>query len=173
MKVYDTAVIVNGNSMADGLSAAPLAGKYNAPILLVKKDSIPSSVKSRLNKANKVFIIGGEGAISKNVEKQLAGKQIKRIGGSTRRETSRLVASDLGSYDNSYIVNGFTGEADAMSISPVAARQEEPILLTDGKNPSHKYNPNVDYTVIGGELAVSDNLRREYGADRISGYDRY
>ncbi len=173
LKVYDTAVIVNGNSMADGLSAAPLAGKYNAPILLVKKDSIPSSVKSRLNKANKVFIIGGEGAISKNVEKQLAGKQIKRIGGSTRIETSRLVANELGSYDNAYIVNGFTGEADAMSISPVAARQEEPILLTDGKNPSHKYNPNVDYTVIGGELAVSDNLRREYGADRISGYDRY
>lgn len=173
LKVYDTAVIVNGNSMADGLSAAPLAGKYNAPILLVKKDSIPASVKSRLKKVKKVFIIGGEGAVSKNVERQLAGKQIKRIGGSTRIETSRLVANELGRYYNAYIVNGFTGEADAMSISPIAARQEEPILLTDGKNPSHKYDPKVDYTVIGGELAVSDNLRREYGADRISGYDRY
>lgn len=173
LNIYDTAVIVNGNSIADGLSAAPLAGKYNAPILLVQKDSIPASVKSRLNKVNKVFIIGGEGAVSKNVERQLSGKQVKRIGGSTRIETSRMVANELGSYDNAYIVNGFTGEADAMSISPVAARQEEPILLTDGKNPSHKYDPSVDYTVIGGELAVSDNLRREYGADRIAGYDRY
>ena len=173
LKVYDTAVIVNGNSMADGLSAAPLAGKHNAPILLVKKDYIPTSVKSRLNRVKKVFIIGGEGAISKNVEKQLVGKNIKRIGGNNRIETSRLVANELGRYYNAYIVNGFTGEADAMSISSVAARQGEPILLTDGKNPSHKYDPKVDYTVIGGELAVSDKLRREYGADRIAGYDRY
>lgn len=133
LKTYDTAVIVNGNSIADGLSAAPLAGKYNAPILLVEKNSIPASVKSRLNKANKVFIIGGEGVISKNVEKQLVGKQIKRIGGSTRIETSRLVANELGEYEEAYIVNGFTGEADAMSISPVAARYGCPILLTDGK----------------------------------------
>lgn len=173
LKVYDTAVIVNGNSMADGLSAAPLAGKYNAPILLVKKDSIPTSVKSRLNKVNKVFIIGGEGAISKNVERQLSGKQVKRIGGSTRIETSRLVANELGNYEAAFIVNGFKGEADAMSISPLAARDSVPILLTDGKNPSHKYDPKVDYTVIGGELAVSDKLRKEYGADRIAGYDRY
>lgn len=173
LKTYDTAVIVNGNSIADGLSAAPLAGKYNAPILLVEKNSIPASVKSRLNKANKVFIIGGEAVISKNVEKQLVGKQIKRIGGSTRIETSRLVANELGEYEEAYIVNGFTGEADAMSISPVAARYGCPILLTDGKNPSHKYDPNVDYVVIGGELAVTDKLRREYGAERISGYDRY
>lgn len=173
LKVYNTAVIVNGNSMADGLSAASLAGKYNAPILLVKKDSIPTSVKSRLNKVNKVFIIGGEGAISKNVERQLSGKQVKRIGGSTRIETSRLVANELGNYEAAFIVNGFKGEADAMSISPLAARDSVPILLTDGKNPSHKYDPKVDYTVIGGELAVSDKLRKEYGADRIAGYDRY
>lgn len=173
LKVYNTAVIVNGNSIADGLSAAPLAGKYNAPILLVEKNSIPASVKSRLNKANKVFIIGGEGAISKNVEKQLSGKQVKRIGGSTRIETSRLVAYEIGNYEAAFIVNGFKGEADAMSISPVAARESIPILLTDGKNPSHKYDPKVDYTAVGGESVVSENLRREYGAERISGYDRY
>ncbi len=173
LKVYNTAVIVNGNSIADGLSAAPLAGKYNAPILLVEKNSIPASVKSRLNKANKVFIIGGEGAISKNVEKQLSGKQVKRIGGSTRIETSRLVAYEIGNYEAAFIVNGFKGEADAMSISPVAARESIPILLTDGKNPSHKYDPKVDYTAVGGESVVSENLRREYGAERIAGYDRY
>ena len=39
---YDTAILVNADkSLADGLSASSLAGKENAPILLVKKDSIP------------------------------------------------------------------------------------------------------------------------------------
>lgn len=60
-----------------------------------------------------------------------------------------------------------------MSISPVAARESIPILLTDGKNPSHKYDPKVDYTAVGGESVVSENLKREYGAERIAGYDRY
>ena len=34
---HSTAVLVNGDSLPDGLSASGLAGKENAPILLVKK----------------------------------------------------------------------------------------------------------------------------------------
>ena len=62
---YDTAVLVNATStMSDGLSAAGLAGKENAAILLVKKDSIPKATMDRLSKVKKVYIIGGENAIS-------------------------------------------------------------------------------------------------------------
>lgn len=34
MGEYSVAILVNGNSIADGLSASGLAGKENAPILL-------------------------------------------------------------------------------------------------------------------------------------------
>ena len=45
---YSSAILVNGDSIADGLSASGLAGKENAPILLVKKDSIPKETLQRL-----------------------------------------------------------------------------------------------------------------------------
>ena len=38
------AVLASGNDFPDGLSAATLAKKYNAPILLTSRDSIPGSV---------------------------------------------------------------------------------------------------------------------------------
>ncbi len=63
---YDTAILVNSDkSLADGLSASSLAGKENAPILLVKQNSIPSETLARLQKVKKVYIIGGTAAISK------------------------------------------------------------------------------------------------------------
>ena len=47
---YSSAVIVNMDySVADGLSAAALAGKTNAVILTVSKNSIPSSTMESLS----------------------------------------------------------------------------------------------------------------------------
>ena len=40
---YSTAIIVNGLSIADGLSASGLSGSLNAPILLTTANSLPSS----------------------------------------------------------------------------------------------------------------------------------
>ena len=118
---YDTAILVNADkSLADGLSASSLAGKENAPILLVKKDSIPKETLSRLQKVKKVYIIGGTAAVSSNVTNQLADKEITRIEGSNRIETSENVAKLVGNYDEAFIVNGNKGEADAMSVASVA-----------------------------------------------------
>ena len=130
---YSTAVLVNGNSIADGLSASGLAGKENAPILLVKKDSIPKETLQRLYKVKKVYIIGKENAVSGKVETSLkkSGITVKRIGGSNRIDTSIAVSKEIGSYSKAFLVNGFKGEADAMSVSSVAARDKAPIILTN------------------------------------------
>ena len=131
---YNTAILVNSDkSLADGLSASSLAGKENAPILLVKKDSIPNETMTRLQNVDKVYIIGGNAAISKNVENQLSDKEIIRIEGKNRIDTSKKVAEKLGGYSQAFVVNGFKGEADAMSVASVAAREKAPIILTDGK----------------------------------------
>ncbi|MDO4673279.1 MAG: cell wall-binding repeat-containing protein, partial [Porphyromonadaceae bacterium] len=132
---YDTAVLVNATStMSDGLSAAGLAGKEDAAILLVKKDSIPKATMDRIKKVKKVYIVGGESAISAKVANEItaAGVKVERLGGKTRVETSELVAKEIGNYSNAFVVNGFKGEADAMSASSIAARYEAPILLTNG-----------------------------------------
>ena len=173
---YDTVILVNSDkSMADGLSAASLSGKENAPILLVKKDKIPKVAMDRINKASNVYIIGGENAISKNVEKQLKenGKKINRISGEDRYDTSKKIAELLGGYDKAFIVNGAKGEADAMSVSAVAAKYGAPILLTNGKTSIHDKKSGVKYYAIGGTAVVDNKLEKEYSAERIAGSDRY
>ena len=171
---YNSVILVNSDkSMADGLSAASLSGKKNAPILLVKKDSIPAEAMAKIEKAKNVYIIGGEGAISKKVENQLKGKNITRISGKDRYETSAKIASMLGGYKMAFIVNGAKGEADAMSVSSVAAKYGAPILLTNGKTSTHPVKEGVSYFVIGGRGVVSNQLADKYNADRIAGVDRY
>ncbi|WP_414698488.1 cell wall-binding repeat-containing protein [Peptacetobacter sp. AB845] len=175
---YDTAVLVNATStMSDGLSAAGLAGKEDAAILLVKKDSIPKATMDRLSKVKKVYIIGGENAISQKVINQLKKNNVKvnveRLGGKTRVETSELVAKEIGSYKKAFVVNGFKGEADAMSASSVAAREEAPILLTNGKSSSTDRQSGVSYYVVGGKSVMNDSIVKKYKAERIAGDDRY
>ena len=172
---YSTAVLVNGNSIADGLSASGLAGKENAPILLVKTDSIPKETLQRLYKVKKVYIIGKENAVSGKVESSLkkSGMTVKRIGGSNRVDTSIAVSKEIGSYSKAFLVNGFKGEADAMSVSAVAARYKAPIILTNGNsNPVNKKS-GVRYYVVGGNTVMSNSIQTSFGAERLSGSNRY
>lgn len=171
---YNTAILVNSEkSLADGLSASSLAGKENAPILLVKKDTIPYETMSRLQNVNKVYIIGGKSAISSKVENQLSDKEIIRIEGKNRIETSEKVAELVGNYDEAFIVNGNKGEADAMSVAPVAARYKAPIILTNGKSSTQSKKSGVKYFAIGGNAVVSNSLVLKFSAKRISGNNRY
>ena len=173
---YDTVVLVNATStMSDGLSASGLAGKENGAILLTKKDSIPKVTMDRIKKVKKVYIIGGESAISAKVAKEITAANIKveRLGGKTRVETSELVAKKLGNYNKVFVVNGFKGEADAMSASAVAAKNGAPILLTNGKSSTHAKKAGVEYYVIGGNTVVDKSIVSKYDAERLAGSDRY
>lgn len=173
---YDTVILVNSTvSLADGLSASGLSGVKNAPIIPIKKDNIPAQSEKAIGKASNIYIIGGEAAISKKVEDSLKskGKIVYRIEGSSRIETSKKVAELIGNYDKAFIVNGFKGEADAMSISSVAAKEKAPIILTDGNNPSVEKKSGVEYFVVGGKTVVSDKLASSYSAKRLAGSDRY
>ena len=68
-----------------------------------------------------------------------------------------------------YYVNGLTGEADAMSIAPVAAKNGNPVILTDGK--STNYNKDVEKFVIGGST-VMNSYFDNYGV-RLGGLNRF
>jgi len=176
--LYDNVVLVNAeSSMSDGLAASGLAGKENGAILLTKKDSIPKATMDRLKKVKKVYIIGGEAAISKKVSdeitKNVPNVKVERLGGKTRIETSELVAKKLGNYNKAFVVNGFKGEADAMSASSVAAKNGAPILLTNGKTSTHAKKAGVEYYVIGGDTVVDKSIATKYDAEVLAGKDRY
>lgn len=66
-------VLVSGENFPDGLSAAPLAKKLDAPIILVNDKQINPEFLNKIKslKTEKIFIIGGEGVISKVTENNL------------------------------------------------------------------------------------------------------
>ncbi|GAA0230693.1 cell wall-binding repeat-containing protein [Metaclostridioides mangenotii] len=175
---YNTAILVNlDNSIADGLSSSGLSGAVNAPILLTKKDSIPGVTMTRITNVKKLYIIGGVNSVSPSVENNLKSKGITviRIQGQDRIETSLNVASEIKKYSDSkyaFYTNGFKGEADAISIAPIAARYKAPIIQTDGIKTSYKSNANEKY-VIGGVASMSESLVKLTGSFRIGGKDRF
>lgn len=171
---YSTAIIVNGQSLADGLSSSGLSGAINAPILLTDTNSLPDSTLEKLTNANKIYLVGGEGVISSNIESKLKnlGKTVVRLGGKNRFLTSYSVADEINrikGISELYYVNGFQGEADAMSIAPVAAKSGNPVILTDGKTTN--YRKDVRAYSIGG-IGVLNSYFDSF-SERIGGINRF
>ena len=172
----EAVILINGKNSSDGLSAGPLASLINASMLLVEKDYIPTKTLDEIKRLNPktVYLIGGEDVISNKIKDNLKNiinvKDIKRIGGNDREETSLLIAKEiknLSDIENIYVVNGYKGEADAMSILSKACNEKSPILITNGKNfnndqksfiKSIKY-PNFYF--LGGDNVISNNLLNE------------
>lgn len=171
---YSTAILVNGQSLADGLASSGLSGSLNAPILLTDTNSVPSYTLDKIANANTIYLVGGVGVISKDVESQLKnlGKSVIRLGGKNRFYTSYAVADEINKIkgiSELYYVNGYQGEADAMSIAPVAAKNGNPVILTDGK--TTEYLKNVKSYSIGGTGVINSYF--DSFAERIGGQTRF
>lgn len=174
------AVIVNGENFPDALSAAPLAKKYNAPILLTESEVLnhyTSAELTRLNVKN-VFIIGGKGVVSQSIEDALEARKIKvtRLGGADRYETALQVAAKVGKKDEVAIING-NDFRDGMTIASIAAAKGMPIILTE-KNymPTSvkKYLGNTSKMaqvyVVGDENTISDEAIKGLSNVKRIGY---
>ena len=161
------------SSMVDGLCASSLTGILDASILPINPKKISENAKKTIEKAEQVYVIGGYDVIPRSFENQFKNIKINRISGKNRFETSKKIAQKIGKYNEAYIVNGISGEADAMSIASVAAREKSPVILTRKYTSSVEKKEGVNYTVIGGTAVISENIQKKFDASRISGEDRY
>ena len=162
------AVIVNGDNFPDAMSAAPLAKKYNAPILLTEANTLnpyTSSELSRLNVQN-VFIIGGQAVVSQSIEDALKARGIKvtRLAGQDRYDTALQVAAKLGKPKEIAVVNADDFH-DGMSIASIAAIKGMPIILTSKdymptsvQNYLKSNNKVNQVYVVGGTDEISNNI---------------
>lgn len=185
----EVALLASGENYPDALSGTPLAYAMDAPILLSAKDEIPQSVMAELNRlgVKRVLILGGELALGKGVETQLAdaGITFDRIAGGTRYETSYLIGLELNQlvdFDTAFVVSG-ENYPDALAAGVPAARMNSPILLTGKSNVPNPTLKGLDdwgvdkAYVIGGELVIDNNvfitLARNYNVERVAGANRY
>jgi len=190
-----TVVLAYGMKYADALAGVPLAYAKDAPILLTNTNSLDSKTLAEIKRlgATNVIILGGEGAISKQVEDALHNEKIKtqRIAGESRFGTATAIAEQLSSSPaDIFFVYGFN-YADALSVSAVAAEKKAPIiyLRTDGEidNETNQYLAKLknkkcvkNAYVIGGEGVISDAMMKKAAKAvgvssplRLSGKNRY
>ena len=189
-----TVVLVNGNAVADGIAATPLAASENASILLANADNLPKETADRMKEIapQKVIIVGGENAVSKALEAKIANDyavEVQRIAGKDRYATSFEIAKALvesgAEIKTAYIVSGM-GEADALSVASKAGADKQPIILTgkDSIAPEMyawlKEQNLEDAYFIGGNKVISDNVinsvneitTNDVTANRIAGNNR-
>ncbi|SEM65812.1 Putative cell wall-binding protein [Mesobacillus persicus] len=183
-EVSETVLIVNYNAFADALTAGPLAYKHNAPILLTQGNQLTQETKKELIRLNpsRVIVVGGEGSVSAMVIKAIESlgiSQIERIAGKDRFEVSANVAKKFETWDTAIVANGLVFP-DALSISPYAARNELPILLTQaGKLPSPidqliKSKGIKQSIIVGGEASVGRAVEGSLPTPkRIGGKNRF
>lgn len=185
----DYAIVANGLGFADALCSTPLSKAVDGPILLTHANKLPDVTKNEISRlgVKKVYIVGGTGAVSKNIENQIRsmGIQVQRLGGKDRFETSLLIAKEMEKLvyvDDIVIVPGdekFEG-ADALSIAPIAGSRSMPMLLASKNeiSPSIKkwidgMNANNTY-VVGQTGAISDKAIKDIpSVVKINGKDRF
>ena len=189
-KSADTVVLASGTNSADALAASSLATSKSAPILLTKRKKIEKNVFDEIKRlnANNVIVVGGKVSISEKVVSDLKDKNItvKRLAGDNRYETSYEIAKELlksNKAKEAIIVNGFKN-ADALSVSSLATKENLPILLNDGNRLSKDIKNIVGDSnikkmyIIGGRASLPRRIEGNIKAldveyERLAGEDRY
>ncbi|WP_019415436.1 cell wall-binding repeat-containing protein [Paenisporosarcina sp. TG20] len=168
-----TVIIASGENFPDALAGAPLAKKLDAPILLVKNSSVDATVLAEIKRlgATKVIILGGTVTTAVETKLKSVSSTVERIKGTTRYETAEEIAKQVGG-TKAVVVSG-ESFPDSLAIASYAAQNGIPILLTEKSKVSFDKTKYSNYTVIGGENAVSNSVMNELSATRIAGADRY
>ncbi|WP_459129364.1 cell wall-binding repeat-containing protein [Guggenheimella bovis] len=181
-------IIVRKDDFPDALSASVLAKVMNAPIFLSNRSGLDIRIVEEIIRlgAKKAVVIGGENGLSTVIESELQSivPEVKRIAGTSRYETSALVAREIarlnGGVQEAFIASG-TSFPDALSISPVASSKVAPILLVAGNEAPASIREVIQElgirstTIVGGTGVVTKNVESQLNnvSRRIGGFDRF
>lgn len=144
-------VIARGDLEADCLAAARFAKLMGAKVLLTKPGELPYPTLKILSRVHptKVYIIGGEKAVSKEVEDRinLYAYEVKRIGGKDRYETSLLLAKEGEKAIKTEFAIVTSGRDVNIYACALAAKLNVPLLLYDGQKEVEEYLKKFKYVL--------------------------
>ena len=161
-------IIASSESFADALSISTVSGENGYPILLTPSNTLSESCKNQIEtiKPTEIFIAGGTGAISSDVENeietltpQLHKSKIVRLGGNNRYDTSFEILKYFKgktAKDNIVIASG-ENFPDALSASALAIKTNSPILLSNSQSINDKkaeLDSFKNVTIAGGKFTV-------------------
>ena len=160
---YPYAFIVSGNDFPDALSIASVSAMTGSPILLNNGQIAGDDLIAIATATEKVYKIGGQSVVGNEMDKNIT-TDYKRLGGTDRYETNKLVVeefSNLFNKHNAYIASGLD-YPDALTGSALAGKNKQAIILS--KNPVSEHSKNAikiinptKITALGGVSAVSES----------------
>lgn len=175
---FDTAIIAYGKNFPDALAGSYLAGKADAPILMINEkyaDTLISYIKENVEKGGTIYILGGESAVPESQLSGLGEYSLCRLAGENRYETNLKILEEAGVENQDILICTGKNFADSLSASATG----NPILLVNNKELTAEQKKFLaehtgnKYYIIGGTSAVSADLEaqiQEYGqTERISG----
>ena len=120
----------------------------------------------KAGKIDKVLAIGGDAVITNSALAQIPGSITHRLYGKDRYETNMAANEYFKNATKVYVVTGMD-YADALVAGHLAAENEAAILmvnpngLTEEQAKWIKTNKITDYTIFGGDKAVSEKVVME------------
>ncbi len=178
------AVISNGHSFPDSITASILAGNLNAHLLLNDPGRVTGEIKNLMltKKINTIYLVGGKPLPSDYVNSlKASGVSIKYVKGNTRYDTAVEVAKENSASKIVFLASGIS-YPDALSIAPVAKMKNANLLLTNGNVLEPKVVELISKAdkvyIVGGDNTISKGIEsfiRSKVADvsRLSGKSRY
>jgi putative cell wall-binding protein len=162
----DTIIICSGQNFPDALSISSYAYAQKMPILLTGSDGkLTTDSLAIADSFSKAIIVGGEDAVSLDVEQQLKTVQPVRYAGKNRHGTSIEIINKLFGGSESILAVA-TGEdyPDALVGAVLAGKNGGAILLVDGQGTSLTSSQKTivgnarSVRILGGTAAVSAAL---------------
>ena len=170
----ENVVLASGFNFADALSAGQLASALDAPLLLSSQDKLDSQTKNEINrlKAKKVFVVGGDNAISKTgIDTTLKSSDINvtRLEGQDRYSTSQKVMEKTKEIINPEYLLIASGKnfPDALAATGFFVNHKSVMVLSDGVTYPQS---NLQEIAIGGKNQLP---LKGFTGKRVSGKDRY
>lgn len=154
--------VASASGFADAVAVSSLAALTRSPILLVDETSVPAATAAALAvlKPTTITVVGGSGVIADSVVASLGAT---RIAGSTRYETSLLVANAAtaaGANPGRVWVATGADWPDALAAGPAAAADSGVLLLADASASTVASwlggVTAVELVVVGGAASISD-----------------
>ena len=157
----DEVLIATGTNYADSLSASATG----LPMLLVGDSLTPSQIAFLYGTSRKFVILGGTGAVSAEVEEELARiGSVVRVKGSSRYGTSVAIAERYFRNPEAAVLAYAQGFPDGLCGGPLAVSMGAPLILTSNEawEIADEYVRDISTgAVTGGTSRISDDTVRE------------